>query len=719
MRRFTTLSITLLLSTLLMISCAGPAPEKTTGEEIMNSSDGENQAENASGNQNTQVKQDERFIALPGSFESVLLNWEPIAGAEKYLLEINITDEQYLPLAILGGESTSFEDTDVPAETTFTYKLTAISGGNRGESRQATLTTPTQVIDPLKVTLEFDQTLPAVDLSNIDPDNFDPSAIATLFPMDELMENAENGEFGIDPSMFVPSPITATSVISPSGGEISVTASNGIMYTLTVPAGALPFEMPITLRPISAIPDLPFSGGMDAAVFIEPEDIPFYTPATLTILAPEGYVPTAGELSLGFAFQAEGEELHLYPLMEDEASASTSGAHFGKKIMTAPAAGPLEKIAQQQLEKAGGYGKGSGSTQDLKKVNNRPSSKAGNRAAARSATAQQKSKFVQPLDDDEDELAPLPSLEQMEFAKQGNAINQKLSKADNWDKLLESIEEFSEYYNKGGSKQNQELNNRLLDELVKKANSFLSKNQAQCLSADDLKAQSLVERLINPGSPAMKAVAGRFKEKYGEKILNELTYMMKACSFELDLKSSISYEAFGSTRFTSAEATGVPLIPIYVNGGVYLFGSGPVKLEQYDAGVCRYPVQQYDNLTLAIRKLVPVFKDGKLVDFVLRDYWVAGMEQLNGVKVTEGENCPSMIKYQGGGDFWTGFFTSARATFGNFTLIDWKIQGDTTQGGAVTAKWIAVNPSFNPMGAGGKMSEDSKLTIRIRPYNRK
>jgi hypothetical protein len=163
----------------------------------------------------------------------------------------------------------------------------------------------------------------------------------------------------------------------------------------------------------------------------------------------------------------------------------------------------------------------------------------------------------------------------------------------------------------------------------------------------------------------------------------------------------------------------IELFPVFANGQVFLFGSGKITMEQRDAGVCNYPVQQYDNLILAIHKLEPVFKDDKIVDFSLRDYKVAGMEQLTGLKVTEGEKCPTIMKFVGGGDFWSGFFTSARATFGTFTLRDWKITGDTTQGGAITAMWSAVNPSFNPMGAGGKMSEDSKITLTIRPYSRK
>jgi hypothetical protein len=717
MKKMLPVMFSIVLSTMLMASCAGSSNADPSNSPVANNTSGSvDNGENEI--RSYKIEQDDRFTALSVGIDTVLLNWEPIAGAEKYLLEVMISDDQFLSLALLSSDQTSFEDSDVPADTVFIYKLTALSNGERGELRQAMLTTPPQVIDPLVVTIEFDQTQPAYDMSSIDPENFDPSIFADMFPSDDTGDDSGESEFNFDLSLFAPIPVTSTSVIGSSGGEVTVTATNGIVYILSVPAGALPFDMPITLRPVSAIPDLPFDGGMDGAVMIEPEEIPFSIPATLTMLAPEAFVPTSGELALGFAFEAEGKEFHLYPLLGNNPQA-TAGARVAKRAAVVTQAGPLAEIARQQLEKGGGYGKGSGSAQDVKNVNKRPSSKPANRAAAKAATAQQKSKFVQPLDYDEDDLAPLPSKEQMDFGRQGTAIQQKLSKADNWNKFLEAIEEFNEYYNKGGEKYNDELNKKILDELVKKAHEFLSKNKAQCLSADDLKAQSLVERLITPGNPAMKAIASQFKAKYGEKLLNDLTYMMKACSYELDLKSAISYEAFGSTRFTSAVADKIQLFPVFANGQVFLFGSGKITMEQRDAGVCNYPVQQYDNLILAIQKLEPVFKDDKIVDFSLRDYKVAGMEQLTGLKVTEGEKCPTMMKFVGGGDFWSGFFISARATFGTFTLRDWKIEGDTTQGGAITAKWSAVNPSFNPMGAGGKMSEDSKFTLTIRPYSRK
>lgn len=721
MKKYPVLLFSIILSAMLMVSCAGSSQISSENASAAEDNPNVQVVETETPSEALllpQIENDDRFTAAPNGIDTVLLNWEPIAGAEKYLLELLATEEQYVPLALLAGDVTTYEDSDVPAETTFVYRLTAVSGSERGESRQVLLTTPAQVIDPLKVTIEFDQSQPTFDFSNVDTENFDPSTLAEMFPTDAL-DVGDDGNGSIDLSMFVPIPTTSTSTIGPSGGEVSVTSTNGVVYTLTVPAGALPFDMPITLRPVSAIPDLPLSGGLDAAVFVEPAEIPFNVPATLTILAPEGFVASQGELNIGFAFEAEGEEFHLYPLLENDTLAS-SGARYAKKMPATVKAGPLAEIAKQQLEKGGGYGKGSGSAQDVRKVNQRPSSKAGNRAAAKAATAQQKSKFVQPVEEAfDEELAPLLTPEQLDFVKQGNAINQKVSKADNWDKLLESVEAFNEYYNKGGSKHNQELNNRILDEMVKKINSFLSKNQAQCLVADDLKAQSLVERLINPGSPAMKAVAAHFKQKFGEKLLNDLTYMVKACSFELDLKSTISYNAYGSTWNTSAEAIKVQLFPIYVNGNLFLYGAGKMSMEQSESGVCNFPIEQYPELILTIRKLVPVFDNGKLVDFALRDYWVAGMEQFKGLMVDDNEKCPTKLQYKGGGNFWTAFFTTARATFGSLTLRDWKITGDTTQGGAITAKWSAVNSSFNPMDAGGKMSENSMITLTIRPYARK
>lgn len=691
----------------LIIGCAAPVEKPSSSgkpqeEEILMQDQGQLSA--------LMAANDDRFTARAAADGTMTLNWQPIEGAEKYLLEILTDDESLLPLAWLAGDALSYVDENLPPDTLFTYQLSSVSASERQETRLVVVQTPPASPDPLTVTLEFDQTQPVMDFSTIDPENIDPEALADLFAS---MEVGDDGQ-GFDVSAFIPTPVSASALIGPDGGELSVTSSTGFVYTLSIPQGALLFEVPVTLKPVAAIPDLPLSGGMDAAIVIEPEGIPLEIPAMLTIQAPEGYVLTSGEAQVGFAFGAGGEEFHLYPLVEDGAQAR-SGYHFAKVTSKPMQAGPLAQIAQQQLDQFAGYGKGSGTKEDIKKVNNRVSSKTKNRAAASAATAQQKAKFVQPVEDAfDEELAPLLPPEALNLAKYGQSILQKATNASDWNKFMDALDDFSVYYQNNGDKYNQALNNRILDALVSRSYELLQKNKGQCLSSDDLKAQTLVERLVKAQNKTYQAISARFKEKYGSKLLEDLYNGIKPCTYELEFKSSLSYDAEGSVWFTSTEVAPFRLYPVFAAGELFFWGSGMMLQSQTISGTCSAPVSQYDNLRFVAQKLEPEFNDnGLLVDFALTRYFVSGMQQLQDVDVS-GDDCLRSINFQGGGDFWSAFFTMSRATNGQFNLRNWTIEGDIVNGSSVTATWESVRDSFSPMGESGKMSEDSKFKLQIK-----
>ncbi len=706
MRRMQTV-ITALMILFLVTACAGEAEnQSSTGPAIIDPAT----AEPALVQENqVNTDQDDRFRATPGPDGGVELDWEEFDDAENYLLELQVGGSEFIPLTVLAGDTFTYEDVDVPADTEFVYRLIVINGGEKGESLTAAVTTSPQIPDPLKVTLEFDMSQPLYDFSNTDAENFDPSVLMDLFPTDESGEPA-----AFDPSLFNPSPIFETALIGPEGGEVSVSGSNGVVYTLSVPQGALMFEVPVTLKPVSAIPDLPLSGGMDAAVMIEPEGIPLLAPATLTIFAPEGFTGSTGELDLGFSFEGEGGEFHLYPLVEDGEQARTA-VRMAKTAPKPKIAGPLAQIAQQQLDQFAGFGKGSGSKEDIKKVSKRSPGKVKNRTTASVAAAKHADKFVQPLEDAfDEELTPLMTPQELAMAKLGEAVRQMAEKAGNMSQLMDALEEFQVYYQNGGDKYNKNLNDRILDALVKATYNLLQKNMGKCMAAEDLKAQALVERMVNGKGAAIQAISARFKEKYGDQLLQDLFNGMKPCTYELGFKSSLSYSAEGSTWFTSTEVNPFPLYPLYSAGDLFLFGSGPMKQTQSISGTCSAPVSQYDDLRFVVQKLEPEFdSSGLLVDFALTRYFVSGMEQLKGVDVA-GDDCIRSISYAGGGDFWSAFFTMSRATNGQFELRNWDVKGDIVNGTAVTAKWESVRGSFSPMGEPGTMSEDSKFTLQIK-----
>jgi hypothetical protein len=77
-------------------------------------------------------------------------------------------------------------------------------------------------------------------------------------------------------------PVSA--VIGPEGGTIVVVSSNGVVFTLIIPRGALDTEVTITMRPVSLV-----VGDVSsvAAVHFAPEDLQFDPSATLRITFPD------------------------------------------------------------------------------------------------------------------------------------------------------------------------------------------------------------------------------------------------------------------------------------------------------------------------------------------------------------------------------------------------------------------------------------------------
>ncbi len=697
----------LLLATLFLYGCTSESSPSENGGSV---------------NQPIQTGKD--FRAAATAEGSVLLDWEPVNGAEQYLVELQIGGDEFIPLGLFSADITSFEDVNLPPDTEFTYRLTVLSGGSQGKSQMIAVTTPAVPAAPIQVTLEFDQTPAAFDTSQFSAEGFDPSSIdpsfyENLFPTDESGEPITDGPGAFDPSMFMPQPVESYAVIGSAGGDVSVTGSNGVVYTLSIPPNALRMEVPITLLPISNIPDLPLSGGVGAAIFIEPEYLVFDVPATLTMTPPSGssnLTTSPSDIVTGFAFESEGKEFHLYPRLLESPQASVN-LRMAKPAAIAQQAGPLAEIARLQLEKAGGFGVGSGSAQEIKKVSKKQSLKSRNRTASQAAVAQiEELTPLLPIE----ELTPLSNLppEAYSLARMGEAILQKANRSNDWGKFMETLEDFRVYMNSGGDKYNEGLNAKILEKLLQKAKALLDKNKGECLTPDDFKAQDLVERLSNPKDKFSKLLSGLFKEKYGQKLLDDLAYGMKTCRFELDLKSALTFDSGGSTMHVSNEFQKLPLQLSYLDGEIYLWGSSKMIFETRVTGPCPVTIKQYDSLYFVVEKLTPVFEGQRLSDLVMERYRVQGWKQMKSGSGKGGE-CGKVLQLQGGGDFWTGLFSIARISLDSMSLTGWEVKGNSANnGGALTARWTSVNPSFRPYNEDAKMSDDSKFTFRAIPYNR-
>lgn len=626
---------------------------------------------------------------------SVLLKWEPINGAEQYLIEVQIGNE-FVPLATLPADQTSYQDDNVPPGTRFTYRLSGLAGAEKKNSKEISIQTKDEVSDPLQVNPEFDMSASALgfDPQNFDPNSFDPNSI-----------DLEN----FDPAMFAPQPIQAQAVIGPQGGEVSVTGSNGVIYTLSVPPDALRFEMTITLRPISAIPDLPLSGGLMAAVFVEPESLVFDIPATLKMTPPADFPAAAGPLALAFAFEAKGQEFHLYPF-DASAGQSNAGAHLASLQAAANFIPPWSDLAK--LRNGGGYGQGSGTAKDVKEIRKKPAAKAQNRTEQRLAVSQL------------DELEPLPESlvkEEVKSGKEAEAILQKVEQADDWNKLMNTLDAYSEYLRHGGDKYefNRKLNEKILDLLVDKAKKLLDKNKGDCLTQNDFKAQELVERLTNPKSSFAKAFAERFKQKHGQQAFDDLKNKRVTCSFELTMDSKLTFTAEGSTLHSSANIPKLKLFPTYAKGEIYLTGEGKMTQDFRVTGICTFPLKHYDSLTFFVSKLTLLFgENGEINDFHLSDFivngWMNGL--VNAVTTGDGKGCPKMVQLTGGGDYWTGLFMAAR--FNNYKIITgWDVQTNWTADDrfhSLQAVWFREQPAFVPFGVQGSTStENTKFELKV------
>ena len=103
-------------------------------------------------------------------------------------------------------------------------------------------------------------------------------------------------------------------LIPEKGGQVSLTLSNGVAYSLEIPAGALTSDQEIMMTPITSIDGMLLSGGLIAGVQLEPEGTLLLTPATLTITVPDGYDL---KQMVGIAYYGQGDGFHLTPAFGD------------------------------------------------------------------------------------------------------------------------------------------------------------------------------------------------------------------------------------------------------------------------------------------------------------------------------------------------------------------------------------------------------------------
>ncbi len=115
----------------------------------------------------------------------------------------------------------------------------------------------------------------------------------------------------LDPSQRV------QQVVPPAGATVALTSSNGTKFSLAIPDGALWVTQTVTMTVVSAMPGLPLSGGIAAAVDFQPAGLQFLKPATLTI---EPASPIPADRQVFLAYDGDGENIRLHPPIYDRSN---------------------------------------------------------------------------------------------------------------------------------------------------------------------------------------------------------------------------------------------------------------------------------------------------------------------------------------------------------------------------------------------------------------
>lgn len=120
----------------------------------------------------------------------------------------------------------------------------------------------------------------------------------------EDQEDTEMGPVNVTPQLDTERRVTE--VIGEAGGILEASAGDGTTFTLTIPADTLALDTNIVVTPVAAIPDLPSSASLLAAVQFEPHGLELFPAATLDITLPPGVNP---EGTVAFAYDGSGQDL--------------------------------------------------------------------------------------------------------------------------------------------------------------------------------------------------------------------------------------------------------------------------------------------------------------------------------------------------------------------------------------------------------------------------
>ncbi|MGY2897152.1 hypothetical protein [Deinococcus sp. UYEF24] len=147
--------------------------------------------------------------------------------------------------------------------------------------------------------------------------------------------------------------------IGPEGGELTTLDAAGNTYILTVPKGALGFPQTLTMTPLNALKGMPFKGGLNAGVQLEPEGTYFVKPVTLEIafdkppdlnkITPFGYTGAGQDFTSTMLKPAPGHFIFVLNHFSGAGFANSTEAERTAELVQQPldAAERISKYVQQ------------------------------------------------------------------------------------------------------------------------------------------------------------------------------------------------------------------------------------------------------------------------------------------------------------------------------------------------------------------------------------
>jgi hypothetical protein len=457
------------------------------------------------------------FTAALTAPDVVMLKWDAVDGASGYILELSIDNGESFSIVALPPERTSYEDLTAPEKRNLIYQVQVVTESGTGGKNQVSIETDERQPNPMTVTPEYDE----------------ENAVATT--------------------------------VGAQGGEVSLVDSKEVQYTLSIPAGALSSDTEIRMTAVNSIQDWPMESEAIGAVRLEPEGLILNDVAILTIGFPVDLNP--GLTTVGFAFEADGQEFHLQPTDQEKSLTNilpSEGGHLARPVFQKP-----KNIVRMPVVELKVGGLGQTDHQSVSKF-------VKDHAPTDSGAALEQKWAAEAIADDE--LAPIkgfsdPALEEayqigntFQYAENCKELNSLIVLFQKW--------RFSSSYQGLSDDKRRDYTSFIWDELTDKAKEILENVAAECekskepggsTAAESSCAKALLEKIMNPPSGTVSNFNLDLKNKLGNKLSDKELQDIKD---KLDKCKAAAYQIVGGAGdFQTNTAVCNIMAPFTLTGG--------------------------------------------------------------------------------------------------------------------------------------------------------